>query len=228
MERRIGTWEALLAETGFPTSAWMDAADGMSSWRREPDLPWAEWAGGWNAVAYRWRACWDASESFKASVLRDGDAPEQGPRYHQERSLFEFFVSALSVLESYTYSLHAIGAMLKLDGFAMVTEEDRKAVKVKSTVRRFNDAFPDDPLSTVLQTMTSAKEYTELTLLRNTLAHRTQPGRAIVPGGVSTWLGRPIVEATTPTFDWLRDEVGRLLPLTATFVDGHRQRMIEE
>lgn len=219
MKGGVRTWQELLADTRFPVSAWMNVSDAMSSWNREPSV-WGEWAGAWNAVAYRWRACWDASESFEGSVVKDGDAPEQGVRYQQERKAFEFFVSSLSVLESHSYALHAIGAMLRPAGFPLTTEAHRRSVTLKSTVQRFEEHFPHDPLTEALRRTSVAKELADLTLLRNTLAHRTQPGRTIVVGGTSTWQGRPLSGATTPTLDWLQEEIGILAPLTAAFIEG--------
>lgn len=71
-----------------------------------------EFAGAWNAVAYRFQALVEAGDQFAISLTGDGPHPPPEPRYHQEKSLIEFFAAGFDTFESAFYGLFAIGTMV--------------------------------------------------------------------------------------------------------------------
>lgn len=60
------------------------------------------------AAAFRLLDVDHYDEAFRASWSRAGAAPALDERYLQERSLFGFFVSGLSAIESFSYGVCAI------------------------------------------------------------------------------------------------------------------------
>jgi len=62
-------------------------------------------------MAYRYRALAEYDEEFTASVMvSTSPAPEE--RYRQGKTLFWFFVNAVSVIECFFYSANCIASIL--------------------------------------------------------------------------------------------------------------------
>jgi len=74
---------------------------------------WPEYAGGWSAIGFRFYACAEYDESFARSFRQHGGSPPPPERYGQERDLYGFFVSGLSVIETFGYGLFAVASMLR-------------------------------------------------------------------------------------------------------------------
>ncbi len=165
---------------------------------------WIEYVDAWCAVAYRFRACAEYDEAFTQSIQTD-DAPPQPERYYQERDLFGFFVTGLSVIESTCYGLYAIASMLDDVYFPIKKAGHKKAISPESTANRFRTTFPTEDLSRALNRMVNSQEYEDWKEVRNILAHRGSPGRSIRrtagSGGTygdSLWLNRiPLDSSTT-------------------------------
>ena len=140
---------------------------------------WAQYAGAWNAVAYRFLSCADHDRTFTESIQRAGDAPAQPERYIQERELFGFFVTGLAAIESLCYGLFAIASMLDSQNFPIKTPSDMKSITPKKTAKQFKEAFPRESITTALNKIVTAQEFREWKEIRNILAHRVAPGRVI-------------------------------------------------
>jgi hypothetical protein len=170
-------------------------------------------AGGWNAVRYRYLACTEHDRDFTHSIQQERTHLE---RYHQERDLFGFFVTGLSTIESLCFALYAIGSIVKPNEFPIGTDRNLREITPARTARQFAESFQGEPLTTALEQLTNSGEFAEWSRLRNVLAHRTTPGRGIYVGGPQhgtiEWAGINLDDETTPSRRrWLSEVVRGLL-----------------
>jgi hypothetical protein len=199
----------------FPRPSWQAVLDNVSAHTGEAAF--GNFAGGWNAVAYRFRACCDCGEAFASSVRQHGDAPPFPHRYFQERDLFAFFVTGFSALESFCFAMFFVGSFIQPNKFRTGTVDDLRKINATATAGRLISVFPDVGLGQALRDVHDCDESKEWRNLRNLLVHRTAPGRHIFaslkePAGVpqqsSTWGGIPIDEnLTTSRRTWLANSL---------------------
>jgi hypothetical protein len=104
--------------------------------------------------------------------------------------LFGFFVTGLSVIESFFYGLHAIAAMTGSSDFPMESDAEHRKVNPENTISRFETAFPAEPILGSFASIRKKDDdgkvvntppYEEWRDIRNVLAHRSAPGRIITP-----------------------------------------------
>jgi hypothetical protein len=175
----------------------------------------------WCAIANRFRACAEHDKAFTRSIKKN-DAPPQPERYAQERDLFGFFVTGLSVIENTCYGLYAIASMLDDVYFPIKKAGHKKAISPENTADRFRTTFPTEGISRALNRMVNSQEYEDWKEVRNILAHRGSPGRIVrrthVEGsgethGDALWLkGIPLDASTTPSRRvWLAGTLQTLL-----------------
>src|SRR3712207_3499862 len=194
-------------------------------------IAWSHYAGGWNALAYRFRACAEHATAFTMSIRRAGKAPSPNERYVQERELFGFFVTGLSAIESCCYSLFALGAMLNLQAFPLIELRQLKAITPHKTTEQFSTVFPNEAITTTLAGMRRDVTYVEWWTIRNVLAHRLVPGRQFTQSFPPQPLDEqvlwkdeaiPINIATTRTRRaWLATTIRHLLNATDAFTAHH-------
>jgi hypothetical protein len=203
----------LLMPPDFPSAAFEATYRGAAE-LRGPYLD--DFVGAWNAVSYRYRALLDYSDSFEASIRKNGAAPEAGIRYIQEKDLFGFFSSAFSIFEAFFFGMFAVGATLSPVTFPFATPADRQRVGVSSTIASYKRAWESDPIIATFEAMSQDPLYRGLRDARNVLTHRVAPGRKIyvslsedeLPTGDWKLFNSTLDERTTRT---RRDGVSRLL-----------------
>lgn len=139
-----------------------------------------QFAGAWNAVAYRFLAMADEERTFPSLIANT--APEPSIRYQQERSLFGFFSNGFSVFESAFYALFALGTLSSPSHFPIATAKDQQRISPQSTSAAFATAFPADPLNTALSALLTNAHFIEWREIRNVLTHRAAPGRTFFVG----------------------------------------------
>src|SRR2546428_9732197 len=108
------------------------------------DSPGSEYAGAWNAVAYRYLACAESDEAFTKSIVKSASPPPP-ERYDQERELFSFFLNGLSSIESMCYAFFALASTLRPQEFPFASAQDWRMVTPEATAGAFRQAFPKDP-----------------------------------------------------------------------------------
>lgn len=205
---------------GFPAQAYEAVHQRVSEKApNDPDLQ-EQWRGAWNGVAYRFLAASDASAVFTASVSTAGDAPEAPERYRQEAAIFAFFVNALSVLDSFGYAVHALGALAVPEAFSLATPDDRKNARLAAAAERYTTIAATASISSELGSVLSSSEFAEIRTARNVLAHRAAPGRDV---HLSAGGGPP----PPPTAWRLRTHDGVDIPLDSTTTDA-RLRWLSE
>lgn len=140
---------------------------------------WSEFAGAWNSVAYKFIALAQNDENYTLSVTKyGGGAPSSAERYNQEYALFNFFIIGNSILESLFYSLYIMASTQNPKEFPMASEQIQN---VSPTMLRdkFKKYYKNDPITKYLDELLDSNEYKNLNKIRNTLIHRTMPGRSI-------------------------------------------------
>ncbi len=194
-------------------------------------IAWSHYAGGWNALAYRFRACAEHDTAFTKSLRRAGAVPPPNERYVQDRELFGFFVTGVSAIESLCYSLFAIGALLNLKEFSISEPRQLKAITPAKTTEQFAKVFPTEAITTTLAGMLGDAQYEQWCTIRNILAHRSAPGRQFTQSFPPQPLdehvlwsdgGIPIDIATTSSRRaWLATTLQKLLNATDAFTAYH-------
>jgi len=194
-------------------------------------IAWPHYAGGWNALAYRFRACADHATAFTQSMKRAGKVPPPNERYVQERELFGFFVTGVAAIDSLCYSLFAIGAMLNLKEFTLSEPRQLKAITPRKTTEQFAHVFPTEVITTTLADLLHDAQYAEWWTIRNILAHRAAPSRHVTQSLPPQpfdehvlWIEGtiPLDPATTSTRRaWLATTVHQLLTATDAFTTNH-------
>lgn len=149
------------------------------AWKDTCPDAYAQYAGAWNAVAYRFMSCAEHDAAFTKSIQQGGDAPPPPERYIQERELFSFFVTGLIVIESFCFGLFAIASMVDSENFPIKTAKDLRFINLQHTVIQFTKAFPEEGIAITLRKTLGDDTYKEWKEIRNILAHRAAPGRTI-------------------------------------------------
>jgi hypothetical protein len=162
----------------------------------------SQFLAGWNAVAYRFRATADHDQAFTIAINESADSrisTDTGLAFEnkhvQERELFGFFVTGLSVLESIAYSVFVLCSMVNPQAFPIQTVQDRRRVSLGETEKRLQANFPSELLTPEFHSCLADSNFQQWKDIRNTLAHRTSPPRlyrqAVSIGapntGVTSW-----------------------------------------
>lgn len=141
-----------------------------------------EFAGAWNAVAYRFQAMVDAGADFAKSIGAHGSHPPPKERYEQESLLSSFYGSGFATFESAFYALHALGAMTPGSPLSLVTAKDKQSVSPPRVQTAFAKAFAGDPCNDSINAVINDTDFKSFRETRNILTHRTAPGRTMFVG----------------------------------------------
>jgi hypothetical protein len=175
--------------------------------------------GAWNAISYRYKAVTECEVQFTASIVRDGPGPGQPIRYEQERDLFNFFSSGVSVFDAFCFGAFAIGAHTGSTYFQLVTDTDERKVNWKRLIDAYTKSFANDPITPLLNSIDADGALAALRDARNILMHRAVPPRqigvsigsvAVEPVSTIDRLNLTLDQNTTKS---LRKEIVRLLSL---------------
>ena len=85
----------------FPTAAHNAVCETLGPHQPRNPSVWREYAGGWNAVAIRFRTAADADNDFTSSICQSSAHPPPAERQAQEAALFSFFVSGYSASKAF-------------------------------------------------------------------------------------------------------------------------------
>lgn len=152
---------------------------------------------GLKGVAYRFRAVNDYSEAFKASLQEHGIAPKVDVDYQHERMLFGFFMSGFSCIESFFFSVHALGAYYSKTDFG-ISNDDLQGVNPKKVTEKYEKLWPHYGLTISMRSLIGSPEYGRWKKIRNVITHRAVP-----PSLISVNVGEKSVEVT-----WQVEEAG--------------------
>src|SRR5258706_1270690 len=139
----------------------------------------------WLAVAYRFFTFTEHDTAYRDSIRRAGSNAPRLEHYIQESALFGFFISGLTVIESFYYSCYSLAAMLDDKNFPMKTP---KFIQPTSTADKFVKFYSGELLTGTLDRFRNDIEYKNWGKIRNILAHRILPARQVK---VTIWPPQP-------------------------------------
>jgi hypothetical protein len=217
--------------SSFPSKHYK-AIDKRVTGKKDDNLKaWNEYAGAWKALAYRYKSCEEYNKKFSDSISSAGSSPQFCERYKQERDLFNFFVTGLSVIDSLFYGLYAIASFINPEIFPISDQKDLRNIKPESTKDKYKKVFAGEKITEFIQKLISNKEYSEWKEVRNILAHRVSPPRHFYNGGDNNgkvyWLNEILIdENTTSTkYNWLTDQISKTLSIFDNFTESEFKKM---
>jgi hypothetical protein len=171
------TTNGLVMPSDFPREPFEAIHKKLASSSSGRESLYAQFAGAWNALSYRYLALTQYGDAFAESVTKFGTSPDATRRYEQERDLFGFFSNGFAAFEAYFYALFAIGALLDSSTFLLESPSHQQQVSPSHTIRTYARAFPSDAILAAFETLASDPAYRQCREVRNILTHRTAPGR---------------------------------------------------
>jgi hypothetical protein len=142
-----------------------------------------EWS--WQAVRYRYRICAETADEFKGLLADASDlwwewGGDEELSFRLERCIYVFFISALSVFESFGFCLYFLGNAIEEKESPHVNLEEKsfphfnnpKKIKLQVTSAAFTKTFPCADIAYRLAELLQAPEFSSIEALRNVLAHR--------------------------------------------------------
>jgi len=137
-------------------------------------------------VGYRYRSCVDCSAEFKALLDNPSQAWQSGwgdeeLTYKLERCIYVFFVSALSVFDSFALCLYFLGNAIQASAFPDVATP-RKITR-STTQKAMSLAFPSEAITGLLGGLSQDTRFATLEAIRNLLAHRLSGRRSVRSSG---------------------------------------------
>lgn len=182
-----------LARASEITDQRLNITEINADWQRLHRFEYDHFYSAWVGIAFRFRACALHYHDFMEVFRRTGGASQDLDLYQEDDALFGIFVKGLSALESFYYSLYALGALIITptqapsvpppDQFLWLDPGKSKKLKkiVPEGVRdTFKKTFPDLPLTEYLERLIDDPFYQAWRDMRNILAHRAATaGRTI-------------------------------------------------
>ncbi len=141
------------------------------------------------AVSYRYRSCAECNDEFKAllnnksAMWRAGSGDEE-LTYKLERCIYVFFMSALSVFESFGFCVYFLGGALRPETFPHINTPQK--VTLATTSKAFTAAFPNAAITGTLAALLQKPEFTTIVEIRNLLAHRLSGRLSVLEWGDGT------------------------------------------
>ena len=219
----------LAVPDSFPSQSYEATKTILLPYRQTNPEELSHFNGAWNAMFYRYISFLQNDELFRLSLRRHGSTPVPEQRYIQENALFCFFSAGFSMVESGCYALYAIASIIDHKHFP-VSQKHLRTISPPKVYDQFQKRYPDEEVIGVLKVMTENK-YREFKEIRNTLTHRTSPGRIIHlrsgegPGHdrvIWRLTNSELNESTTESWKlWLIELINDFTDATATFSQRH-------
>jgi len=149
--------------------------------KHEKDFPnaWEHFKFAWRAFPMRFTWCDHFDKTYCESFNRAGSAPQPDERVIQERTVFTFFATGLSAIDTYCYALYMVGHMVASERFPIDLKKHLRAITPFSTKDKFAAEFPSDTISVSLARLVKDAVFDQWKSVRNDLIHCSAPGRII-------------------------------------------------
>jgi len=136
----------------------------------------------WEAVRHRYLLCSSSNEDFRKLLAEPSEMWQAGWEdralaYELERCIYVFFMSALSIFESFAYNLYFLGSIIDPDGFPQVCSP--KNITLKITRKDFEERFEVAEITGELVLLAKSDEFARIDEIRNILAHRLSGRRTV-------------------------------------------------
>ena len=134
------------------------------------------------AVCYRYRACSECNDTFKALLVNASDrwsewGDDEEQNFKIENTLYQFFMSGLSVFDSLGFCLYFVGNMISSKHFHLVSKPKR--ITLEMTSSEFKADFIHASITNHLAHLLKNTEFKRLKEIRNILSHRLSSSRHI-------------------------------------------------
>lgn len=137
----------------------------------------------WQAVRYRYRSCFELNKDFRA-LLDDEDSDwwkrggtDEELTYKLERCIYMFFMSAISVFDSFAFCLYFFGHAIHPAAFPKI--ENPRDLTRKITARAFNASFPQTTITECLSALQNDPRFSAIEMIRNLVGHRISGRRSV-------------------------------------------------
>jgi hypothetical protein len=165
----------LTASTFFPALMSDEAMLDPQEKRRQ-----FEWS--WQAVRYRYRSCAECRDEFKALLDNPSDMWQAGWEdeeltYRLERCIYLFFMSGLSVFDSFAFCLYFLGHAIHPVAFPNVACP--RDITRKATNRAFKAVFSEATITKLLAGLLEDVPFRTVDSVRNLVGHRISGRRSI-------------------------------------------------
>lgn len=152
----------------------------------------------WQAVRYRYRSCAECQDEFKALLHNASDVWRAGwgdeeLTYKLERCIYMFFMSGLSVFDSFSFCLYFFGHAIQPDAFPQIVNP-RKITRM-TTSKAFSATFPQAEITSLLVALPDDARFSIIDTVRNLVGHRISGRRSVRGSGTTHADG-------THTTDW--------------------------
>lgn len=231
-----------LARSSEITDQRLNIPEINADWQRLQRFEYHYFYSAWVGVAFRFRACAVHHQSFTEVFRRTGGASQGIDLYQEDDALFGFFVKGLSALESFYYSLYALGALICTPTqapsvppptqFPLLDPAQPGSLRSIDPAHAhsvFAQVFPGLPITELLGRILEDATYREWRQRRNVLAHRAPTAGRTVQYSDSSFSGQPLsvtqwasdlpldATMTASRYDWLRETINSGLEETALF-----------
>ncbi len=203
--------------------------------RNDPVRRLRQFTYAWQAVRYRFRSCVEANTEFRnlfANLSPQWLAGwgDEELAYKLDRTVVQFFMSAMSVFESLGFGLYFFGSVLRPSDFQLTSEPRR--IDAKATKDAYLKAFPGAEITQSWSDLLTDQAYKIIRRLRNLLAHRVS-GRQNILGWIEpetgfykqkeTWYIPGYDEALTFSELMLQERLDSLTPRLSRLVADARK-----
>ncbi len=195
-----------------------------------------EWS--WQAVRYRYRSCAECEGQFKALLTNASEAWRAGGideelTYKLERYIYMFFMSAVSVFDSFAFCLYFLGHALQPGAFPDVAHPRR--ITRPATARAYSAAFPQAKITGLLTALPDDPGFSTIDAVRNLVGHRISGRRSIRASGTThadgtyterredTWALPSAAGTLTFGEDMLQRHLGDITRLLAALASAARE-----
>lgn len=176
--QEISTW---MTYNDFSETTYENIKTIVISYFGDNSVEFKDFIQSWKAVELRFIAFTEQDEIYTPSIQNFGDAPQTDERIKQDNSLFFFFISGISVFDSYSYAIH--GLVSSINQNFKIQPENR--INFTTVSQKFKSFFPDESLTNELLSLSDSTQFIQFKEIRNYLTHRVHPGRVLYLSGGS-------------------------------------------
>ncbi len=93
--------------------------------------------------------------------------------YQLDQCIYNFFMNALSVFDSFAFCLYFVGGIIDKKTFLKIENSKQIcSITLKTTIVEFKSVFPNSLLTTCLDELSKNTDFVKIKKIRNILAHR--------------------------------------------------------
>lgn len=184
----------------FPVEKYNKVHACLNKYKETDGVQWALFGLGWNGLAYRYRAMDEYDNQFTTSIKKFGNSPPPEERYNQGKTLFGFFVNAISVFECFFFAIYFIASILKPKQFPLSRDEIK--FYPSDVIKGYIANFGGSSLSDLMKQCLKQSTYWEINNIRRVLLHRGMPPRSFYKGGEHNGLATMPTNPDAPSDQW--------------------------